>query len=258
MIEGFVGLIGAGKTMLAVQHAGGLALRRGALLASNIKVDVPGVETVQLRLTDDGLDLDQLRTILAGCRGETPAYDRDAVELDPDTLAAKYGPPGDPPRRRGLIVLVDEVGVIMPARFWQSFPVDLIYTLSQSRKMGIDFIYTAQDIEQVDSILRRLTQWVYKVRAVPAPTLERRESGRRPWFFVRDQWRPATVDKEGKRIARQRIRYRRAWELCYDTDELVRPPANIGKRASRSRATAGSRPQADAAAPLTDGTDLPA
>lgn len=257
MIEGFVGLIGAGKTMLAVQHAGGLAARRGALLASNIKVAVPGVDTVQLRLTDDGLDLDQLRTILAGCRGEQPAYDAAVADGATEAeLVERFGP-GGPPARRGLIVLVDEVGVIMPARFWQSFPVDLIFTLSQSRKMGIDFIYTAQDIEQVDSILRRLTQWVYKVRAVPAPTLERRETGRRPWFFVRDQWRPATVDKEGKRIGRQRIRYNRAWESCYDTDELVRPPANLGTRKSRSRA-APAAAGGGAAAPLTDDEASPA
>lgn len=207
MIEGFVGLIGAGKTMLAVRHAGELARRRGARLASNIKVEVPGVECIQLAVGEDGLDLAQLRSLVNDREGDG----------------------------RGLVVLVDEVGIIMPARFWQSFPVDLMFMLSQSRKLGVDLIYTAQDIEQVDSFLRRLTQWVYKVRAVPEASTERRERGKRPWLFLVSKWRPTTIDKPEKRVSRDRVRYRRSWEGWYDTDELVAPPERLTGARGRRR-----------------------
>lgn len=232
MIEGFVGLIGAGKTMLAVQHAVGLARRRGAVLVSNIKVDAEGVEAVQLAVGDDGLDLGQLRAIMRPTSTVTDAETGEQIELN-----------GAP---RGVVLLVDEVGIIMPARFWASFPVDLMFTLSQSRKMGVDLVWTSQDVEQVDSFLRRLTQWVYKVRAVPGSSLERRERGRRPWFFVVTKWRPSTVDQREKRIARDLVRYRRAWEGCYDTDELVSPPERLRRR-GESRAAERARQRA----PLT-------
>lgn len=217
MIEGYVGLIGHGKTMLAADHAIATATRRGALLASNIRLVPPkgsGVEFVPLLVGDDGLDLEQLRTLVDRCR-------RDG---------------------RGLVILVDEVGIIMPARFWQSFPIGLMFVLSQSRKLSLDLIWTSQDVEQVDSFLRRLTQWVYKVRAIPSPSLERRERGKRPWVMVRDRFRPAHVTgaAQDKRTERAWIRYRREREAVYDTDELVMPPLHLGRRS-------GSRPSRSAA-----------
>jgi hypothetical protein len=211
MIEGFVGLLGAGKTMLAVQHALKLARRRNAIMLSNIRVQDAGVEFHQLPVGEDGIDLDELRE-----------WQGRAREQD-----------------RGLVLLVDEVGILMPARFWQSFPIDLIYTLSQSRKMRLDLVYTSQDIEMVDSMLRRLTQWVYQVKCMPSPTNERREAGKRPWFFIREQFRPQHVNTMGdtqrkqRRLAKSWLRYRRDWEGSYDTDELVAPAVRLSTRRSR-------------------------
>jgi len=210
MIQGWVGLLGHGKTMLAVDQAAGLARRRGAVLASNIKLDVKGVECHQLATGDDGLDLDQLRELV------------DRLRLD----------------GRGLVLLLDEVGILMPARMWASFPVSLMMVLSQSRKLRLDLIYTSQDVEQVDAFLRRLTQWVWKVRAFPAPSLDRQERGKRPWFFSVTQWRPASIEKSGKRVSRGLRRYRRSFELAYDTDELVAPAARLA-RGSRGRGSRG-------------------
>jgi hypothetical protein len=157
------------------------------------------VEFHQLGVGADGIDLDELKD----WREAAKAQDR------------------------GLVLLIDEVGILMPARFWQSFPIDLIYTLSQSRKMRLDLVYTSQDVEMVDSMLRRLTQWVYRVKCFPAPTVERREGGRRPWFFVVDRWRPMNVDKKDKRLGKSYQRYRRSFETAYDTDELVAPPERL-------------------------------
>ncbi len=200
-----MGLLGAGKTMLAVQHALGLARRRNALLLSNIRIDAAGVEFHQLGVGADGIDLEELTAHRERARGED----------------------------RGLVLLIDEVGILMPARFWQSFPIDLIYTLSQSRKMRLDLVYTSQDVEMVDSMLRRLTQWVYRVKCFPAPSIERREAGRRPWFFVVDRWRPMSIDKKDKRLGKSYQRYRRHFEGAYDTDELVAPPVRLVVGASR-------------------------
>lgn len=205
MITGYVGLIGQGKTMLAADDAIATARRRGALLASNIALRPgPGVEFVPLTISDDGLDLDEVDGLVQRCKGEG----------------------------RGLVILIDEVGIIMPARFWQSFPIGLMFVLSQSRKLSLDLIWTSQDVEQVDAFLRRLTQWVYKVRSVPSPSIERREKGKRPWFMIKDRFRPAHVTgaSSDKRIGRDWIKYRPEREQQYDTDELVTPPANLGRR----------------------------
>lgn len=209
MITGYVGLIGQGKTMLAADDAIATARRRGALLASNIKLRPgPDVEFVPLLISDDGLDLGQLDTLVQRCRRES----------------------------RGLVLLIDEVGIIMPARFWQSFPIGLMFVLSQSRKLSLDLIWTSQDVEQVDAFLRRLTQWVYKIKAFPTPSLERRERGKRPWFMTKTTFRPAhvTAAANDKRIKRETVWYRREREELYDTDELVMPPLNLGRR-SRSK-----------------------
>jgi hypothetical protein len=209
VITGYVGLIGHGKTMLAVHESVTLARRRGAILASNIEVVAPGVDVVRLSVGDDGLE------------GVPQLLERAHAE------------------GRGVVMLVDEIGIILPARFWQTgMSIDLMWACSQSRKLAADLIYTAQDVEQVDAFLRRLTDYVTKCRAVPRPSIERREQGKRPWFYRVTRWRPAMVDKPDKRLGSGFVRYRRQWEAAYNTDELVRPPTHLlksGGRSTRSR-----------------------
>lgn len=205
MITGYVGLIGHGKTMLAVREAVKLARRRNAILASNIVVSAPDVEFVRLSVGSDGLD------------GVPELLTRSHVD------------------GRGVVILADELGIITPARFWQSgMSIDLMWAVSQSRKMSGDLIFTAQSEEQVDVFLRRLTSRLTKVRAYPAPTVERREREQRPWFYLTSDWLPGTVDKPDKRLGRGLIRYSREWEGWYSTDELVRPPSHLRGRRPRS------------------------
>jgi len=156
IIEGYVGTIGAGKTTLAVQHALELARARNALLLSNIpvvcgKLCKEGVhrhEHELLPVNDDGLDLGALM--------------RRAFELRD--------------QGRGLVLLLDEVGVIMPARLWKQFPVGLMWTLQQSRKLACEWVWTAQDVTFVDLQLRTLTAVVHYVRAYTPPSIWRRAS----------------------------------------------------------------------------------
>lgn len=217
MIEGFCGLIGAGKTMLAVRHVLDLARRRGgALVVSNIRITDPtgAVECRQLGVGHDGIELDELQALI-------------------DEHGGEHG--------RGLVLLLDEIGVLCPARFWQTFPIDLMCQFSQSRKNGLDVVFTSQDVEMVDAMVRRLTQWIYLVRAIPGSSIERTEKGKRPWFFVVTRWRPATVGKRDKRLGRELIRYRRAWELAYNTWELVKPAARLIEQAETRRCRSSTR-----------------
>jgi len=192
-------MIGAGKTMCAVRDASELARRRGAVIASNIRIDVPGLECFQLPVGQDGIDTDALQAVM--------------------DYAASRG--------TGVVLLADEIGIIFPARAWAKFPVSIMFAVSQSRKQRLDIIYTSQDVEQVDAFIRRLTSWVYQVQALPVPTIERQEAGRRPWLFRLQQFRPTSVGRRELRLGSSWRRYRREVEGWYNTDELVRPAARL-------------------------------
>lgn len=199
MLIGYIGGIGAGKTMCAVVDAAALAKRRGAILASNIKVVVPEVECRQLPIGRDGIDVGALEALMEESRA----------------------------RKIGIVLLVDEIGAIFPARAWAKFPVSVMFAVSQSRKLRVDWFYTSQDVEQVDAYIRRLTNFVYLVKSIPSPSIDRQERGKRPWFFRLTQWRPTSVGGKDKRLGASWRRYHREDEALYDTDELVRPAARL-------------------------------
>lgn len=227
MIIGYTGLVGMGKTMLAVREAVALARRRGSYLVSNIMVVAPDLDVMQIEVGDDGLE--GIPAILERARGE----------------------------HRGVVILVDEIGIVLPSRFWErGMSIDLMWACSQSRKLGTDLIFTCQHVAQLDVFLRRITDWIWTVRCVPHPSIDRRERGRRPWFYYVQRFRPADVDTERpeKRLSRRFIGYRRAWEGLYDTDELVRPPASLraGPKRRGSAAAIVERPAVQSA-PVTGG-----
>jgi hypothetical protein len=204
MIVGYTGLVGMGKTMLAVQEALRIARRRGAVLASNIEVNAADVDCRRITVGEDGL------------------------EGIPDLLEEARA------SGRGVVILVDEIGIVLPSRFWErGMSIDLMWACSQSRKLGADLVFTCQHVAQLDAFLRRITDWIWRVKAIPHPSLERREAGKRPWLFLASRWRPADIDTERpeKRLSRVSwwggVLYRRSWEAVYDTDELVRPPAQL-------------------------------
>ena len=216
IIEGYVGTIGAGKTTLAVQHALGLALARDAVLLSNIpvicgpgcKADPPAhlIEHGTLPMNDDGLDLGDL-------------MDRAFALRD---------------QQRGLVLLMDEVGVVMPARLWKDFPVGLMWILQQSRKLACEWVWTAQDPSFVDHQLRSLTSVVHYVRSYPPPSVWRRVKGKRPWLLVASAFTPMQAPRangdgmrDERRIGKRVVRYRRAWEASFDTDGVVLPSRTV-------------------------------
>lgn len=207
MIVGKVGGVGHGKTMRAVVDAVELARIRGAVLASNIAITAPGLPAgfVQLAMSSSGLDgLDEL---VADARREG----------------------------RGLVLVVDEVHMIWGAREWSEMTKVTRYRLTQSRKLGVDVIWTAQFTDQVEKNVRELTDSVEFLRAWPAPTITRRESGKRPLFFLASTYRPGTEGNVKKRLGRSWYRYRRQHETWYDTDELVLPLEPVKDRPQGDR-----------------------
>jgi hypothetical protein len=230
IIEGYVGTIGAGKTTLAVQHALMLAGARDAVLLSNIPVvcglgckaepAVHRIEHATLPMNDDGIDLAELT--------------RRAFKLRDEG--------------RGLVLLMDEVGVIMPARLWKDFSVALMWVLQQSRKLACEWIWTAQDPSFVDHQLRSLTSVVHYVRAYPPPSIWRRVKGKRPWLLVTAAYTPSMAPRangEGlrpeRRLGRKVFRYRRRWEAAFDTDGVVLPSRHLKGAEVLAAAVEGTR-----------------
>lgn len=213
IIEGYVGSIGAGKTTLATQHALRNAISRNAVLLSNIPLfcgprcssrNVENskclVEHYVLSMTDDGLDL---------------------LELFGWAFKLLHS-------SRGLVLFLDEVGVIMPARLWKTFPVGLMWMLQQSRKLECEIIWTSQDSSFVDSHLRTLTPAVHYVKSFPPPSIWRRTKGKRPWFLYERVFssKAGAQDKE-KAVGTHMKKYKRIWESYFDTDAVVLPASKL-------------------------------
>lgn len=209
MIIGVTGLLGAGKTAYAVSRVVALAQKRHAVLASNIRIDPPaGVDFVQLPTGSDGFDLDALYALRARARAD----------------------------HRNVLLLLDEVGLLLPARFWASFPVPLMSFFTNSRKLKVDVWWVSQDDADVEVSLRRRTQLVFKVSRFPGQSWDREED-RRPWLLYITRWRSGQVGKKDKLLGRSLVRWRREWESWYDTDELVEPPARLEASRRRDRSS---------------------
>lgn len=235
-IVGYIGGIGTGKTLNAVRDSIDTAARRRAILVSNIRIRPelnggPSIDTRQLAVGHDGIDIEALRSIIDEAQTCHACQELDAYG---DRL---HRGPGC--QRQGVVLLLDEVGVLMPARFWQDFPIDLVYHLSQSRKNGVDLNYTAQDVEQVDAILRRLTTYVWLLKSFPPASIARAERGRSPWLFLMTKWKAKGIEGAFRKPLG------RAWRPWrgqtkrtagrYSTYELVKPPAVLRERQERKR-----------------------
>lgn len=59
------------------------------------------------------------------------------------------------------IILIDEAGIYLPAQAWKNIPFDFIRQIRQHRHDGLDLWYTAQDMMDVATYLRRITQFMH-------------------------------------------------------------------------------------------------
>jgi hypothetical protein len=203
-ILGIVGPLGHGKTMNAVRVARDMAVERHAVLISNISINPPpGVLFEQLTI-DEGWP------------------DRLAILVYAVASGALHEADGRP--YGGVVIVLDEAGLVLNAREWKSFPFALVWLLSQSRKFKAELVYTAQWSDMVDSVLRGMTDEIWTIRAFPRPTIGRRLKGKRPWLFHVRQWRPNHVEQKDACLGSSWFFYHRSYEGLYDTDCIVWPP----------------------------------
>lgn len=88
---------------------------------------------------------------------------------------------------RSGVILVDEINLVCPSRWWSKFPPELAYYWSQTRKMKLDIYYTAQSLERVDKIIREISNFAWYMRKFPFG-----------WYRA-SCYTPETINKE-KRI----------------------------------------------------------
>lgn len=64
------------------------------------------------------------------------------------------------------LILVDEAGIYLPSQSWKDIPFEFIRKIRQHRHDGLDLWYTAQDLQDVATYLRRITQFEHKFSRV--------------------------------------------------------------------------------------------
>ena len=65
------------------------------------------------------------------------------------------------------VILVDEINLSCPSRWWDRFPAYLAYFWSQTRKNQLDVYWTAQHQDRVDKIVREISNWIWKITNLP-------------------------------------------------------------------------------------------
>lgn len=60
---------------------------------------------------------------------------------------------------KNALILIDEAGIYLPSQAWKDIPFEFIRQIRQHRHDGLDMWYTAQDMQDVATYLRRITQF---------------------------------------------------------------------------------------------------
>lgn len=161
----YVGLPGSGKTLLLTRDAIHL-MRLGVRVLSNYRIVDP---------------LSGASSLVISSWFEMLAYSVDACARGVPT-----------------VFVIDEIHLWAPARMFQKTPGWWLGLMAQRRHYGVGVIGTCQSIKQVESALRRLTDYVIFVR----PLVPGQLFGRRlPWFHL-EQVPAATLTDEGLPLGR--------------------------------------------------------
>lgn len=62
---------------------------------------------------------------------------------------------------KNALILIDEAGIYLPSQAFKDIPFEFIRQIRQHRHDGLDMWYTAQDMMDVATYLRRITQMVH-------------------------------------------------------------------------------------------------
>ena len=144
--------------------------------------------------------------------------------------------------RRGFIV-VDEINLLAPARYFDSFPPELAYFWAQSRKFGLTICYTSQAIERVDKIIREITNYCYQMKAF-GPLYWYKEY--QPLELVQST---GLVGSKGMRGGGVGYFDKKVYSF-YDTFESIQIPQHVLNKLSRKWGAFGGRPKKPEDLPL--------
>jgi len=114
------------------------------------------------------------------------------------------------------LVLVDEINLLCPSRWWDKFPMKQAYYWSQSRKLGLDIYWSAQHIDRVDKIIREISNWVWELKSLPFG------------ITVMNQYLPTEIKKKRKTSYgfKAFIKGPAVWDK-YDTFEKIKPASRF-------------------------------
>lgn len=104
------------------------------------------------------------------------------------------------------LVLIDEAGLIAPSSHWQKIPYEYLSQWRQHRKNGLDIWYTAQDLYDVATALRRVTQFCTEVERYGK------------WVYWRT-WNPRNKSRYGWGLTRIRRSVYEKYNTFYEIEK---------------------------------------
>jgi zona occludens toxin (predicted ATPase) len=121
--------------------------------------------------------------------------------------------------RKGLII-IDEINLVCPSRFWNKFPPELAYFWSQTRKFELDIIWTAQHVDRVDKIIKEISNYCWVFKKLPFG------------FHIANKFLPEHINKEKREIyERNFFRIDKNIANCYNTYEIIELTENLRTKA---------------------------
>lgn len=134
MIEAYTGLPGHGKTYNMTKEAYNKAFVRGRDIYANYKLNFPEIKNRKGKVISGQVH-----------------YFKELSELT---------------NVRNALILIDEAGIYLPSQAWRDIPFEFMRQLRQHRHDGLDLWYTAQDLGDVVTYLRRITQYEHSFSKV--------------------------------------------------------------------------------------------
>ena len=93
------------------------------------------------------------------CRGKT-IYSNYNLDFGSDKLKThKFKELNELQGVKNALILIDEAGIYLPSQAWRNIPFEFIRQIRQHRHDGLNLWYTAQDMQDVATYLRRITQF---------------------------------------------------------------------------------------------------
>ena len=177
VVRGFVGLPGSGKTYMLCKRAyeDWVYGKKQVDIYANFNFGVPGTKRVETW--------------------------KDLMDVSRIAAAGK----------RKSLILIDEINLWAPSRFWSKMPIGLLYFWAQTRKRKLDVWWTSQSERRVDTVIKEVTNYIYTTRNLP-------------FFFIVKKYLPEDIRSERKKLPALGISFERKQSKIYrlfDTFEMI-------------------------------------